>query len=45
MLWQAAYAEIFYTDLLWPDFSASTLREALAWFETRDRRFGSSAPL
>ena len=45
MLWQAAYAEIFYTDLLWPDFSASTLREALAWFATRDRRFGSSAPL
>ena len=45
MLWQAAYAEIFYTDLLWPDFSAATLREALAWFATRDRRFGSSAPL
>jgi len=45
MLWQAAYAEIFYTDLLWPDFSADTLREALAWFATRDRRFGSSAPL
>ena len=45
MLWQAAYAEIFYTDLLWPDFSAETLREALAWFATRDRRFGSSAPL
>lgn len=45
MLWQAAYAEIFYTDLLWPDFGAETLREALAWFATRDRRFGSSAPL
>ncbi|MFM8756776.1 MAG: polyprenyl diphosphate synthase, partial [Limnohabitans sp.] len=45
MLWQAAYAEIFYTDLLWPDFDADTLRQALAWFATRDRRFGSSAPL
>ena len=45
MLWQAAYAEIFYTDLLWPDFGAETLREAFAWFATRDRRFGSSAPL
>ena len=45
MLWQAAYAEIFYTDLLWPDFDADTLRQALSWFATRDRRFGSSAPL
>ena len=45
MLWQAAYAEIFYTDLLWPDFTAKTFRQALAWFATRDRRFGSSAPL
>ncbi len=45
MLWQAAYAEIFYTDLLWPDFGADTLRQALAWFSARDRRFGSSAPL
>lgn len=45
MLWQAAYAEIFYTPVLWPDFSAQTLREALAWFAVRDRRFGSSAPL
>jgi undecaprenyl diphosphate synthase len=45
MLWQAAYAEIFYTPLLWPDFSPQTLREALHWFAGRDRRFGSSAPL
>ena len=45
MLWQAAYAEIFYTDDLWPDFSADRFKEAMAWFASRDRRFGSSAPL
>ena len=45
LLWQAAYAEMFFCDELWPDFSPATLRQALAWFATRDRRFGSSAPL
>jgi undecaprenyl diphosphate synthase len=45
MLWQAAYAELFFTDDLWPDFSPARLEEAIAWFAGRDRRFGSSAPL
>ena len=45
LLWQAAYAELFFCDELWPDFSPETLKQALAWFATRDRRFGSSAPL
>ena len=45
MLWQAAYAELFFTDVLWPEFSAQHLQQAVAWFEGRDRRFGSSAPL
>lgn len=45
MLWQAAYAELFFTDDLWPDFTADRLRQAIAWFAGRDRRFGSSAPL
>jgi undecaprenyl diphosphate synthase len=45
MLWQAAYAEMFFTDDLWPDFSPARLKEAIAWFANRDRRFGSSAPL
>lgn len=45
MLWQAAYAELFYTDDLWPDFSPERLKQAMAWFALRDRRFGSSAPL
>jgi len=45
LLWQAAYAELFFTDDLWPDFKPERLREALTWFASRDRRFGSSAPL
>jgi undecaprenyl diphosphate synthase len=45
MLWQAAYAELFFTDDLWPDFSPARLKEAMVWFAGRDRRFGSSAPL
>ena len=45
MLWQAAYAEMFFTDDLWPEFSPERLQQAVAWFAGRDRRFGSSAPL
>jgi undecaprenyl diphosphate synthase len=45
MLWHAAYAEMFFTDDLWPDFSPARLQEAIVWFAGRDRRFGSSAPL
>ena len=45
LLWQAAYAELFFTDDLWPDFKPERFQEALAWFASRDRRFGSSAPL
>ena len=45
MLWQAAYAEMFFSDDLWPDFTADHLKKAIQWFSTRDRRFGSSAPL
>jgi undecaprenyl diphosphate synthase len=45
MLWQAAYAEMFFTDDLWPDFTPKRLKQAIEWFSGRDRRFGSSAPL
>ena len=45
LLWQAAYADLFFTSDLWPDFKPERLQEALAWFAGRDRRFGSSAPL
>lgn len=44
MLWQAAYAEMFFIEALWPDFTVKHLNEAVAWFSKRDRRFGSAAP-
>ena len=40
LLWQAAYAELLFLDLLWPDFDESTLAEAIALYATRRRRFG-----
>lgn len=40
MLWQIAYAEMFFTDTLWPDFGASELDSIIADYHTRDRRFG-----
>ena len=44
MLWQLAYTELFFTDVLWPSFSASHLTQALTWYATRDRRFGNCTP-
>ncbi|MBA3055197.1 MAG: di-trans,poly-cis-decaprenylcistransferase [Sphingomonadales bacterium] len=40
LLWQAAYAEMQFTDVLWPDFGPEQLEDALAEFATRERRFG-----
>ncbi|MGE4323449.1 MAG: polyprenyl diphosphate synthase [Sphingobium sp.] len=40
MLWQAAYAELYFTDTLWPDFDVRALAAALDAFRLRDRRFG-----
>jgi undecaprenyl diphosphate synthase len=40
MLWQAAYAELWFTDTLWPDFTKSELAQALTDFEGRERRYG-----
>jgi undecaprenyl diphosphate synthase len=40
MLWQAAYAELLFTETLWPDFGAEGLRAALEAYGTRERRFG-----
>jgi len=40
LLWQCAYSEIYVTDTLWPDFGRDELDKALAWYQTRDRRFG-----
>ena len=40
LLWQISYAELFFIDTLWPDFTADELSGILADFKTRDRRFG-----
>lgn len=40
LLWQIAYAEIFVTDVLWPDFRKAQLKEALHVYSSRERRFG-----
>ncbi|MDL2334559.1 MAG: polyprenyl diphosphate synthase [Chloroflexota bacterium] len=40
LIWQAAYAELYFTDVLWPDFAPTTLDAALAEFARRSRRFG-----
>lgn len=40
LLWQAAYAEMWFTDVLWPDFKPAHLAEALAQFANRERRYG-----
>ena len=41
LLWQTAYAELFFTDVLWPDFGAGTFAEAVQEFARRERRFGA----
>lgn len=40
MLWQAAYAELFFTPVMWPDFDREELAKALHWYDARERRFG-----
>ena len=40
LLWQSAYAEFYFTDVLWPDFSRSELDCALVAYQSRSRRFG-----
>ena len=40
-LWQCAYAELYFTDVLWPDFGSEELKKALEWFAGRKRRFGN----
>ena len=40
LLWNLAYAELYFSDLLWPDFGEQALDEAIAWFGARKRRFG-----
>ena len=40
LLWQCAYAEFYYTDVLWPDFSKDELLKAIASYQNRSRRYG-----
>ena len=40
LLYQLAYAELYFTPVLWPDFTPAELAKALEWFRSRDRRFG-----
>ena len=40
LLWQLAYAEFYFTDVLWPDFGKEDLARAVAFYGERDRRFG-----
>jgi len=44
LLWQIAYAEIWVTDVLWPDFRRKHLLQAVAAFQKRERRYGGIAP-
>ena len=43
MLWQMAYAEFYFTDVLWPDFNESDMHQALLSFTQRERRFGRTS--
>jgi len=40
LLWQLAYSELYFTDVLWPDFDSEALKQAITWFSGRQRRFG-----
>ena len=44
MLWECAYAELFFRDTMWPDFTVQELTGVLAEFRARERRFGRIAP-
>ena len=41
MMWQAAYSELYFTDVLWPDFNERELDRAIIEYQRRDRRYGA----
>ena len=43
LLWQIAYAELYFTDVLWPDFTDQDLYEAIISYQKRERRFGKTS--
>ena len=40
LLWQLAYAEFYFTDVLWPDFDRNCFIDAIKYYNSRDRRYG-----
>lgn len=43
LLWEIAYTELFFTNILWPDFRRNTLHEAIASYQGRERRYGKTS--
>jgi undecaprenyl diphosphate synthase len=43
LVWQLAYTELYFTEMLWPDFDAAALDAAFAWYRQRERRFGRTS--
>ena len=43
LLWELAYTELYFTDVLWPDFDGNAMDEALSWYAGRQRRFGRTS--
>jgi undecaprenyl diphosphate synthase len=43
LLWQLAYTELYFSDLLWPDFDAKALQASFTWYRERERRFGRTS--
>ena len=43
LLWQIAYAELYFTDLYWPEFKKENIHEAIISYQKRERRFGKTS--
>ncbi|NOQ91203.1 MAG: isoprenyl transferase, partial [Flavobacteriaceae bacterium] len=43
LLWQIAYAELYFTNVLWPDFNKEEFYEAIINYQSRERRFGKTS--
>jgi len=40
LLWQSSYSELYFSDILWPDFGPEQLDQAIIWYQQRQRRLG-----
>lgn len=43
LIWQLAYTELYFTEVLWPDFDENSLNDAIVWYQARQRRFGKTS--